>query len=515
MSEVTASSEVKEWEWLFDRVLPLLIVAVLLTACILGSAKKEIWLDEVFTLRVITDRSLPHMMHALANGVDGGMPLYYLLAYGWATLFGTGLLALRLFSMVFVCTGVLLVWHTLRKAYSLPAVALAVAATTVTSAALLHQNVEARFYGFYFACAALVFACYLPLATKPITRRLVVGAVLASGALVMSHPFGVLYSAMAILALAVADYRSGSFRWKLYLALMSSWLLLLAWLGPILKIRDVAQPQNWPLPPTLTEVLSLFAFASPCLAFGLLAGVGLSALAPPAREQQTVSGNSAPLLILAAAYLLLPLPIAILSQGSSSMFVDRYFLPSLIAGATIVAYLLDSRLRVVRMNFGLQAAWLLVFAVMCAWPILSISKTRENRFEVMDRSIPYDLPVIVTDAETFLPLSYLTQKTVRPYYFPLDWEAALHTNGRGGNVNYKLMRNAKASGYSSDRILETPQVMCVSENFLVLDNPRYAWFRERVFSNPNYQVEHVGNFSEEQQLWLVKRLPNTNQCPEQ
>lgn len=246
MSEVTASSEVKEWEWLFDRVLPLLIVAVLLTACILGSAKKEIWLDEVFTLRVITDRSLPHMMHALANGVDGGMPLYYLLAYGWATLFGTGLLALRLFSMVFVCTGVLLVWHTLRKAYSLPAVALAVAATTVTSAALLHQNVEARFYGFYFACAALVFACYLPLATKPITRRLVVGAVLASGALVMSHPFGVLYSAMAILALAVADYRSGSFRWKLYLALMSSWLLLLAWLGPILKIRDVAQPQNWP-----------------------------------------------------------------------------------------------------------------------------------------------------------------------------------------------------------------------------------------------------------------------------
>lgn len=197
------------------------------------------------------------------------------------------------------------------------------------------------------------------------------------------------------------------------------------------------------------------------------------------------------------------------------MFVDRYFLPSLIAGATIVAYLLDSRLRVVRMNFGLQAAWLLVFAVMCAWPILSISKTRENRFEVMDRSIPYDLPVIVTDAETFLPLSYLTQKTVRPYYFPLDWEAALHTNGRGGNVNYKLMRNAKASGYSSDRILETPQVMCVSENFLVLDNPRYAWFRERVFSNPNYQVEHVGNFSEEQQLWLVKRLPNTNQCPEQ
>lgn len=75
--------EERLWIWVLDYMLPLVTVAVLLASCILGSRQKEIWVDEVFTLQVITDRSLPHMMHALANAVDGGMPLYYLLAYGW------------------------------------------------------------------------------------------------------------------------------------------------------------------------------------------------------------------------------------------------------------------------------------------------------------------------------------------------------------------------------------------------------------------------------------------------
>src|SRR5271166_1706251 len=124
-------------------------VGVLLLACWMGSAQRDMWLDEAFTVQLLTDRSLLHMMHGLANAADGGMPLYYLLAYGWGSLFGVTLLSLRLFSSLFVCVGVLLLWSTLRKTYSLLAVALSMAATTVTSGALLHQNVEARYYGFY------------------------------------------------------------------------------------------------------------------------------------------------------------------------------------------------------------------------------------------------------------------------------------------------------------------------------------------------------------------------------
>src|ERR1039457_4674613 len=79
----TETREGPAWGWILDWILPLLAVAVLLASCVLGSAKKEIWIDEAYTLQVITDPSSPHMMHALANAVDGGMPLYYILAHAW------------------------------------------------------------------------------------------------------------------------------------------------------------------------------------------------------------------------------------------------------------------------------------------------------------------------------------------------------------------------------------------------------------------------------------------------
>jgi hypothetical protein len=74
------------------------------------------------------------------------------------------------------------------------------------------------------------------------------------------------------------------------------------------------------------------------------------------------------------------------------------------------------------------------------------------------------------------------------------------------------MRNASAAGYSSDRIIDGRQALCRFESFLVLDDPKLAWFRERIFNNPDYEVEHLGTFPEGRQLWLVKRLPNNTQC---
>ncbi len=390
------------WDRILDWILPLLTVAVLLTSCVLGSAKKELWIDEVFTLQLITDRSLVHMMHGLANAVDGGMPLYYLLAHGWGLVFGTSLVSLRVLSSLCVCAGVLLLWNTLRRVYSAAAVSLAILATTVTSTTLLHQNVEARYYGLYFACAALVFVLHIRLTATPApARSLVIGAILAHGALVMSHPFGVLYSGAAIAGLAFSDYRSSKLRWGLYAALAVSWLLLLAWVGPILKVHDLAQPHNWTPIPTLTEVLALFAFASPCLAFGLLMGTGLTALAPKAKAGSANIDREAPLLYHAFAFLLPPIPIALVSWGGSSLFVDRYFLPSLVGVATLVACLLDSRLRMVRLNLAMQSAWCVLLAVILAWPLASMEKIKDNPFETIDRRIPFDLPIMVADPASF------------------------------------------------------------------------------------------------------------------
>lgn len=501
------------WEQVLAIVLPLASVAVLLICCVLGSAKKEIWVDEVFTLQLVTDRSLSHMLHALAHGADGGMPLYYLLAHGWGRIFGISLLSFRLLSSLLVSTGVLLLWSTLRRAYSLLAVSLAVASTTITSALVLYQNVEARYYGLYFACASLVFGVHLGLSQQKLGRRVLLAAILAHAALVMSHPFGLLYSGAAIAGLVITDrYRLRQFRAKLYARLFASWLVILIWILPIIRLHDVATPHNWPQIPALTDVLSLFAFSSPGIAFGVLFCVGMVALAPPAVENQRASDSSPALVIHAVAYLWPPIVIAILSLGNSSFFVDRYFLPSVIGSATIVASLLDERLRSVRVNLALTAVWLLLFSALLSWPIVSIGKVEDNRFQVIDKNIPGGLPVIVAEANVFLPLDYLSRRPDHPYYYVLDWESALQSTSRGATVDYKLMRNARDSGYHSGRILEGALALCQFDRFLVVQNEGFAWFQTRVFSNPDYQIEHLGDFATDRQLWMVKRLPGDSSC---
>jgi uncharacterized membrane protein len=507
---VTSSGDAAqaEWRWL-DRIAPLSAVCVLIASCLLSSSRKDMWLDEGFTLELLGDRSFSHMMRALVHAADGGMPLYYIVAYGWGRVFGLSLLSLRLLSSLFICAGVLLLWSTLRKYFSLTAVSLAMTATVTTSALVLTHNAQARYYGLYFATAALVFALHALLAQTPHPGgKLLSGAILAHVALIMSHPFGLLYSVASICALLVSDYRWGKVRAGLYAMLASSWLILVLWVVPLLNLHDVAVPRNWPPPLDFSDVVSLYSFSSPCVVMVIFVVVALTALGRPAESRELRADDPRPLMTCATAFLIPPLLIAVLSVGESSFFVNRYFIPSLVGVTAIVTSLFDLRLRRVKSSVPLKIAWLVMFVVFLAWPIGSALSLNDKRFVTMDRNLPNGVPVIVTDAQAFLPLTYLSHKADRPYYFPLDWNAALHSASRGMTVEDKLMRNSKAAGYSVDRILESEQLRCAFDSFLVVDNPRYEWFQTRIVRNRDYQVQMLGPGPHELQVWSVKRVGN-------
>jgi hypothetical protein len=497
-----------ESRWL-DRIAPLSAVCVLLFSCVVSSAHKDMWPDEGFTLQLLTDHSLLHMMRALAHAADGGMPLYYLLAYGWGRLFGVSLLSLRLLSSLFVCAGVLLLWSTLRRAYSLMAVCLGITVTTLTSVLVLTQNAQARYYGFYFACAALVFALHFRIShvSRPGWKLLTV-AIAANAALIMSHPFGIFYSLVAIYALLFSDYRWGKLRLRLYLTLASSWLILLLWIRPMIQLHDVAVPHNWLPPLTPSDVLSFYSLSSPCLVFSILTVIALTALGHPTDDTHPASQSSLSLLTCGIAYLIPPLIIAGLSTGESSFFLNRYFMPSLIGIATVLTSLFDSRLRRVQSGVALKVAWISLFVLFLGWPVGSAEKLEDKRLLAIDQGLPAGLPVVVTDAQMFLPLTYLSRKPSRPYYYPLDWDAALQSPNSGMTVEYKLMRNARESGYSTDRILEAKELLCTFDTFIVLDTPELEWFQARLARNRDYSVQLLGDAPHGLRVWSVRRVGN-------
>jgi hypothetical protein len=51
-------------------------VMSLLLSCILWSLYKQVWMDEIFTWKEVSDPSLWHLYYAIQHGADGGQPLF-------------------------------------------------------------------------------------------------------------------------------------------------------------------------------------------------------------------------------------------------------------------------------------------------------------------------------------------------------------------------------------------------------------------------------------------------------
>ncbi len=199
-------------------------------------------MDEIFTWKEVSDRSLWHLYYAIQHGADGGQPLFYTTAWLWAKAFGTGVLTLRLYSSVAMCAALLVTWRTIRRFYGLWATAFGVLVFWGTSGVLLEQNVEARFYGLYMLVVAVTVDLYTRLVARPVpTRVLLVLAFLSQAALVLTHVLGLIYSGLILLALMLFDAAKGRLRWKLYLVYAAGWLTLLVWIPAIRCVHGGGQ----------------------------------------------------------------------------------------------------------------------------------------------------------------------------------------------------------------------------------------------------------------------------------
>ncbi len=506
-----------------DIALALLLVSSLVVACVLLSGKKDLWVDEGYSLALVTDPSFVHSMYSLTHAVDGGMPLYYVVVRLWVKLYGASLLSLRLFSCLGISVGLLILWRVLCRFQSNLAAVIAIFSAAGTSVFVLSQIAEARFYGVYFACAAGVLAVHYLLVKRTASKSIVLFAILVHLLLVMSHPLGVLYSGAAILALAISDLLSSSFRLLLYLRLCSAWLVLLIWIRPLSAVADLGRPHNWAPVPSVADVfifflpsLSLLFVSIPIIAILSLLKSGT---ARPAAEEIAHDPFWKPLLLHGFAYLAVPVLVAVISWLGHPLFVYRYFLPSMLGASIVMGYVLHIFLPGKTMStLQTGAAWVLALG-MFAWPAWDSWRSPARHFyQFLDRATPPGIPVIVEDGDTFIPLTYYSHQKNSPYFYAMDWETALHSRSAHATVEHKLLRNAKAVGYYRDRIISTEDALCSFERFIVLDSPGLAWFEERVLPNSSFQVQLIGAMANSDpgptKVWLVSRLSRPTGCQE-
>jgi hypothetical protein len=510
-------------------------VASLIISCFIWSSRKQAWMDEIFTWKEASDRSLLHLYWAIQHGADGGQPLFYTTAWLWVKAFGASVLSLRLYSCAAMCGALLVTWGCIRRVYGFWATAFGVLWMWGSSDLLLDQNAEGRFYGLYMLAVAVVVDVYLRLAARPNpTRLLLLYSFLAQAALVLTHVLGLFYSGIILLALVLFDSLEGRFRIKVYLVHIAGWLALLVWAPAIRASMAAGKPHGWIPVPTLSRFFDTYTFWDflpwlalaqrhvPNLIFQICRqGVRLAIALPivillfltvrrllKSKWPMALTQEDA-LLLVAFALVAMPTVLFAVSHLLTPVLVARYVLPSGIGFSIILAGLAHRLSLQVPSSFRtaqrVVTIVLVIFLVTCpvSSALLRGPAGEDPRFldvERLDNVGFPDAAVVVGWQLDFAKVMRYSRKPGSRYYFLLDWPAAL-AGPRAYVLDYHLLQAYHNAGYYPQSIAYAHEFLCSHRDFLVLDGidlkateQAPTWFDYSIRNNPSFEFKTVDSF---------------------
>ena len=315
------------------------------------------WLDESTTVHEV-GMSFGALLHAVRVN-ETTPPLYFVLAWLWSKLFGTGEAGLRSLSAIAGVAVIPIAYLCGRELVSRRA-GLVAAALTAVSPLMIWYSQEARSYMLLVAFCGASFLFFARGWKAPSSRNVYAWA-LFSGLAVLTHFFaGFLVAPEAVLLLYRARNRAGVIAVGA-VAIVQAAVLPLA-------VSDTTHPLNWinafPLAVRIQQVPTEFGlgslYQSSLVSYGLLAAAALSAcliallLIGATRSQLIGAGVAAGLVVFVV---LVPLVLAVLGRD---YYVARNLMPAWIP-LTVVIGAACTAPRARRSGAALAVAVLAVF----------------------------------------------------------------------------------------------------------------------------------------------------------
>jgi dolichyl-phosphate-mannose-protein mannosyltransferase len=521
--------------------------------------------DELLSYYLLSDKSFLHMLSAFHDKINAAPPLYFLVGWIWARIFGASELSLRLISCIGMSAALWLVWATLRRTYGFWPTSIAVLSVFCTSGIVLWQNAEARMYGLFIAFCALGLLLYDTACRKSgVSGGLLIGTACTHAAIVNTHLFGLIYSGALLLALILRDRCFKAVRIQLYLSIAFGWLSLIPYIPSFLNQSGAASVRTWLPKPIAGDLVQFLTLSSPSLVSSnsLQTLVNLFALVllvitsgaqfllwqtegrdgyENREEGQPRRDSEAALLIAAYAFLAVPVFIWVFSQGPKPIFSDRYMLPTALSWSILLAYVASRLLyhRLPKMREGESLSYhlrmaavrsiflipliLLFLAQPVLWAMRAPQQTTPGLYH--DKVGYNDLPIVIQHSHVFLRCLHYSPARSR-YFFILDWEAATdEASGLFGPQEFKNLE-AIARNYPNLRkhIVSGEEFLRMHDRFLVVgsleSNSKVCscdiksgvrtkwedlscpqWLRLRVSADPHYGIQPLGNA-----MLLVYRL---------
>lgn len=486
-------------------------IAMIASSLILSHRNPFFGYDELATWTLVTDRSATHMVAAIAHGAENNPPLYELLLRGWVAVFGAGVISMRLTAALAVSAALFVMWVLLRKVYSTGATAVGIAVVFFGAQTLFEQLAQARFYGMFVLSVALALLVgYRAASADRITWRMIVATFVIHLIVVFTHTFGGFYSAAILAALAVVDVMRHRVRALLYASIVASWVLFFFWVPAMLQQSKLNEPRSWIVYPGRGDLFELLQQQAIWLPLAAVVVVAVAVLAR--RDDVTDAAGSRPLpargalamVSLGTAVIAVVPAIFVLSRIVVPVFIDRYLLPSVLGWAIVTAHLVDSVLTTVSRakssgtrERGAAAALALFYLALSAYPVLSArAKPPYPRPELELPASVASVPVVVPSGTEFWQLKHYSKLDHRRFRFVLDWPVALDTaNRRGAVQEYKLMQLYRDEGLIADGVEPVANFLCSNPTFLVIDDPRYTWFQQRIGRDSAFVWSTIGRFN--------------------
>jgi hypothetical protein len=518
--------------------------AALILGGLIYSTRRVMWIDEVLAFTIVSQSSWAQLW-AQAQDVIGSVPLYYLLGHAWGSVFGFTELSLRIMTMAFMVASMGLLWLKLRQYYSSFATAIGVLSGYCLSNLVLYQNIEIRFYGVHTFLGCVMLWVYdwvaQPAVATPTTSHwpsslTKFGALaLTTYAWAMLHLYGMIFSAVALGALVLADLLQRRFRPLLYTAVPLAWgLFYLSWHTQLHQQAAVLRLHGWfmPRPSILDMFLMASAYIHPVyLALLLMFGVaallefssqGRLSSAQPAAASETLDEQQGRgrLVVFGLLFSSVPILVWVLCQVISPAYIPRYMIPVVI-GYTVLFTHLAERIVVAKLpaepgsllSASLRRALIVAYvAVLLLVPIgQAVVNHPTPKPGYDDASVGYtELPVVYEHAHDFVPRAFYAGPGNR-FHYVLDVEIAVDKLNTGHAANdYVILENL--AKYHSD-LYHVDQVRDFLRNydeFLVFhrtDNPGYRWLELRLMNRPDYEVKQIGEV-DQCAVYHVKRNAN-------
>ena len=179
-----------------------------------GIQTESAWWDEVVSLQHLDAPGVVAFVQQVRVNDPPMVPLYFVLQYTWAQMFGAGLVTIRMLSVLLGLASLVLV-HLLGRRMFGRVAGLVAAALMAFSLPHIYYSQEVRPYALVLALVALsAYALLEALATRRAVWWCI--NIVANICLMWTHLFAVLYLAAAGIFLGVALWRGDRIRWCMF-----------------------------------------------------------------------------------------------------------------------------------------------------------------------------------------------------------------------------------------------------------------------------------------------------------